>query len=259
MRIFNANSYAQERDFESDAPWNRIESNETGEQLVSVTKKTVEIRNLASGAVTATHRSEPNEEIGAAHWLHGSRQLVVYSSSRVILLDAASGQVAHTVESSGQDRWLFSYATRTLCDGRYFAGSGSQRSPRIYDSASGKLVSTLFGHTAHILNYACDPSRQYIATASTDGSARVWRIEDGKSIAVFSGQPGVVQDVIFVDDGKKIVTGGSDRALRVWSMEPEKRAASQIMRSLQCRTTWKIDGWDLQPTHSVPSACRIEP
>ncbi len=76
----------------------------------------------------------------------------------------------------------------------------------VWDTADGRLLHTLEGHTASVR--AADFSRcgSWLATAGSDRTARVWDLESGLLVATLD-HPGQVHDVSFGKDGQTLATG----------------------------------------------------
>lgn len=75
--------------------------------------------------------------------------------------------------------------------GNYFATSSYDRTCKIWDSNSGKLVNTLTGHRNAVfcLNFSHFSDQNIIATGSFDHTARLWGL-NGKLLHTFSGHTG---------------------------------------------------------------------
>lgn len=59
-------------------------------------------------------------------------------------------------------------------DGKYVATASWDKTARVWETATGKLVSILGGHGGPVPDVAFSPDGQYIVTASNDKQARVW-------------------------------------------------------------------------------------
>lgn len=103
-------------------------------------------------------------------------------------------------------------------DGRYLLTASRDGLARLWDIASGEVVTAFRGHLGQVTSVAFSPIGGRIATASTDRTARVWNLDTGRAITVLTGHAGIVNDAAFSPDGRLLVTGGADRTVRVWDL-----------------------------------------
>ncbi|HEY7344448.1 MAG TPA: hypothetical protein VH620_02725 [Gaiella sp.] len=97
--------------------------------------------------------------------------------------------------------------------GDRIATGSTDQTGRVWRVGTGRLFTTLFGHTAYVSDVAFGPGR-VVVTASGDGTARTWRAE-GVPARVLRGHRGPVRKAEFANDGS-VVTGGVDGTIRVW-------------------------------------------
>jgi WD40 repeat protein len=60
-------------------------------------------------------------------------------------------------------------------DGTLLATASEDKTARLWDTATGRQVSTLTGHTGSVRAVAFSPDGTLLATASNDSTARIWR------------------------------------------------------------------------------------
>jgi len=77
-------------------------------------------------------------------------------------------------------------------DGQRIVTASDDHTARIWDSADGRLLTTLRGHTDVIYEASFSPDGQHIVTASLDRSARLWNAADGHLLAILVGHTGPV-------------------------------------------------------------------
>ncbi len=107
---------------------------------------------------------------------------------------------------------------RFSSDGEYLLTAGRDGVARLWDIASGKVITAFRGHLGQVTRVAFSPTGRQIATTSTDQTARLWNLDTGRTIAALAAHTGVVNDAAFSPDGALLVTGGADRTLRVWDL-----------------------------------------
>jgi WD40 repeat protein/serine/threonine protein kinase len=135
----------------------------------------------------------------------------------VRLFDRASGKLLKRFPSvpdgnqkdSGVDSCAFSP------DGREFLTTCSDGAVRIWD-ASGKLLSTLKGHTKAVTCGVYSSNGREVLSASSDGTLRLWDRASGRVIRTFEGHSGAVWCCAFSPDGRRILSASADRTLKLW-------------------------------------------
>jgi WD40 repeat protein len=150
-----------------------------------------------------------------------------------VVTDAAWSPDGTLVLSGGRDRTGRLWSTRTWTEvgdplrghngqvlavsfnraGTRVATGSTDQTGRVWRRSTGRLFTTLFGHTSHLLDIDFGPGSALV-TASGDGTARTWRAE-GDEARVLRGHRGPVRKAEFTADGG-VVTGGADGTIRTW-------------------------------------------
>jgi hypothetical protein len=102
-------------------------------------------------------------------------------------------------------------------DGKYVATASWDKTARVWDAATGKLISTLGEHAGPVTNVSFSPDGQFIVTASWDGKARVWAdwLTNSPRVVTTLEENRQVHSATFSPEGGRIVTGG-DKFVHVW-------------------------------------------
>ncbi|MCS6847747.1 MAG: WD40 repeat domain-containing protein [Anaerolineae bacterium] len=150
-----------------------------------------------------------------------------------LLIAIEAEQAAHTAQSEDALRLAMARAFRDdgvfrhpaavtdaqlSADGKYLLTASRDGVARLWDIASGEVITAFRGHLGQVTSAAFSPVGRQIATSSTDRTARVWNLDTGRTITVLVGHTGVVNDAAFSPDGKLLATGGADRTVRVWDL-----------------------------------------
>jgi WD40 repeat protein len=101
-------------------------------------------------------------------------------------------------------------------DGSRVVTASLDKTARVWDAATGKVLVVLRGHTSSVESAGFSPDGTRIVTASFDGTARVWDAVTGKEIIILRGHEDGLASAAFSPDGKRIVTASDDKTARIW-------------------------------------------
>ncbi|MDY7012229.1 MAG: WD40 repeat domain-containing protein [Cyanobacteriota bacterium] len=100
-------------------------------------------------------------------------------------------------------------------DGRRFISGSDDRTVKVWDANSNRLLYTLTGHTGRITAIAVHPNGQFLASASRDG-IRLWDLNGGRLIQHWFAHTDWVESLAFSPNGRFLASGGFDRTIKVW-------------------------------------------
>jgi WD40 repeat protein/tRNA A-37 threonylcarbamoyl transferase component Bud32 len=102
-------------------------------------------------------------------------------------------------------------------DGKSLATASEDSTARVWDVASGRLISVLRGHSVKVHSVAFRPDGGRIVTASADGTVRQWDPRTGKEVEPpYDRHTSEVLAAAYSADGELIASGGTDLAVRLW-------------------------------------------
>jgi acyl carrier protein len=109
--------------------------------------------------------------------------------------------------------------------GSLVAIQGDNSTVRIRDTADGKTVAVLRGHSAAtsspyavgILSAAFDPDGTHLVTVGLDSTARIWVAATGRQLAVLRGHGNIIESAVFDPTGTRVVTTGQEGNARIWN------------------------------------------
>jgi len=120
----------------------------------------------------------------------------------------------------GHAHWL--HSAQFSPDKKTIVTVSRDKTAKIWDVASGKLLKDLTGHTFWIHTVQFSPDGKKIVTASRDKTAKIWDVASGKLLANLTGHTYFVYDAQFSPDGKKIVTASGDKTAKIWDASSGK-------------------------------------
>jgi WD40 repeat protein len=131
-------------------------------------------------------------------------------------------------------------------DGQIIAASGyALLGPfdiKLWDVKTGKLKSTLQGHSTTIDALAFGPDGKHLASSDIYGVIKIWEISktDAREIASFKGHYkgdkwGAIRSLAYSPNGKYLVSGGDDKRIVIWDAKGKSANAKtrEIIASLE--------------------------
>jgi len=155
------------------------------------------------------------------------KQLVSASDDKTIRVwDVATGKTVRMIRGEsapGDSGKIFAMALSP--DGKWLAAGGwlggtseESRAIRIFDFASGRLVTLLHGHTDVVFGLAFSPDGRRLISASADKTAIIWNLTARVAEHTLAGHREFIFAVGFTPDSARVVTGSDDHDLRLWSV-----------------------------------------
>ncbi|CEH17839.1 wd repeat-containing protein 5 [Ceraceosorus bombacis] len=103
--------------------------------------------------------------------------------------------------------------------GMLLASSGSDRTIKIWNLASGSLKFTLKGHKLGVNQVAWSGDGRYVASASDDRTVRVWDCDTGAQVRLLQGHTSYVFCLAYNLQCSLIVSGSFDETIRLWDVK----------------------------------------
>jgi eukaryotic-like serine/threonine-protein kinase len=184
------------------------------------------------------------------------------------------GTMLATVGDKGVDLWTWpgrapiislgpaGYGVTFSHNGRMLATDHSKdKSVRIWELPSGRLIREFPGHTECLTSVAFSTDDQTIVSASDDATIRAWDVSTGVAKAVHQGRSGKIWNLALSPDGQTIASAGADGEVKLWDVEiahrgfglpigypwgfvfaPDSRSVVVFETSPQ----WAVSRWDIR-------------
>lgn len=108
------------------------------------------------------------------------------------------------------------YALAASPDGKYVLTGGRDRTVRLWDFPSRRLIRLWQGHSQAVTAVAISPDSRWAASGSEDGMIRLVPLQQSDEHRAFSDAKDSLWAVAFSPDGKRLATAGADGHLRVY-------------------------------------------
>jgi WD40 repeat protein len=134
----------------------------------------------------------------------------------VKLWDAKSGQLVRPI--ADRDSSVSAVGAVAFSpDGSRLAGAIIEDATvRIWDTATGRQLHQLRGHTGNVTHVAFRPDGARLATGSEDRTVKVWEMDTGREMLTLAGHTDGVTGVAFSPDGARLASAGYDYKVHVW-------------------------------------------
>jgi WD40 repeat protein len=97
--------------------------------------------------------------------------------------------------------------------------SGSlDKTLRLWDVATGRLLRTFEGHSDEVASVAFSPDGRNVLSGSKDKTLRLWDVTTGRPLRTFAGHSDPVWSVAFSPDGRSVLSGSDDKTLKLWDV-----------------------------------------
>lgn len=125
-------------------------------------------------------------------------------------------QKAELVVQTGHTAQVHSVAVSP--DGLTIASGSSDRTVKLWEATTGKLLRTLSGHTGRIFAVAFSTDSQIVASGGQSGEIKLWDRSSGSEIAAFRSKLQVVACLTFSPDRRILASGGIGSAIQFWDL-----------------------------------------
>ncbi|RME85281.1 MAG: hypothetical protein D6775_03220 [Caldilineae bacterium] len=107
-------------------------------------------------------------------------------------------------------------------DGRHLASAGEDRSVRIWDARTGRLLRTLTGHQDNVAHIAWSPDGRHLASVgSLDNTLILWEATRGRVVRMLHGPGDGLWSVAWSPEGRYLAAGTTGGDIVIWDLNKE--------------------------------------
>ena len=104
-------------------------------------------------------------------------------------------------------------------DGARIVTTSTDRTARVWDSPTGRLVKILRGHRGPVSTAGLGPGGEVAATVGSDDAVRLWDVASGQTVRILRGHRRPILALALSPDGSRLATASEDSTARLWSCE----------------------------------------
>eukprot|EP01006_Ploeotia_vitrea_P053094 TRINITY_DN67753_c9_g2_i1.p1 TRINITY_DN67753_c9_g2~~TRINITY_DN67753_c9_g2_i1.p1 ORF type:complete len:498 (+),score=242.11 TRINITY_DN67753_c9_g2_i1:194-1495(+) len=187
-----------------------------GELLVSCSMdQTVRTWNLKTGENLRTMRDH-DHVVETIEFTNSKKMEQLIET----MLAQAEGRDPPRFDSSDSDDDRKTASGRVADDGtgKYIVSASRDKTVRVWETATGRLIKTLRGHDNWVRSIVFHPSGRYILTSADDKTIRVWDISKQyrNTKTIDNAHPLFVSSIAWNRTFPVLASGGVDNSVRVW-------------------------------------------
>ncbi len=160
-----------------------------------------------------------------------------YNVPAILFWDAVTGEYlsslnGHDEKISNSRPYGYGGGIAFSSDGKTLVSGSIDGTVRLWDmkiakgKATGKLKTTLKGHTDSVLCIDMSPDGRIIASGSSDKTVHLWDVRNRKVIAKLEGHLEEILSVAFSPNGSTLATGSREGAIHLWDSTTGKHKSS---------------------------------
>jgi WD40 repeat protein len=114
-------------------------------------------------------------------------------------------------------------------DAKILASGSNDRTLRLWDVATARVLDVCTGHDDQVSAIAFAPDGKTVASGGWDGTVRLWDVPGGKARRVLEGHRYEIHAVVFAPNGKSLATGSADGTVRIWDAQTGKEVQRWVV------------------------------
>lgn len=170
--------------------------------ITGLGSKGITLWNMATAAAIKTFRGHQDTVLDMAFFPDGRRFVSVSGDSTVRIWDLSKEGSGSLISHPLADGNYFSNVAVSP-NGNLFAAGATNGKITVWDSKSGKEITTFDAHTNRVSSIAFSPDGRSVISAGGYKMVNVWNVESKKKTAEFSGDDQIIS-AVFSPDGRSV-------------------------------------------------------
>jgi len=113
-------------------------------------------------------------------------------------------------------------------DGKRVTSASGDGKIKIWDSTTGRELTTLEGHEGPVMALAVSPDGSQIASAGDGGAVKIWDVMSGEAIFEMRGHSDAIDCLAFSPNGNRIASASGDKTIKLWDAQSGKEIRTII-------------------------------
>ncbi|MGJ5672556.1 MAG: protein kinase domain-containing protein [Nostochopsis sp.] len=185
--------------------WQQYLTVKVSDRLITIINKLIEI--------DVNHRFQSADEVMQALGIYSSQNLSARERSKI---QNHLQECLHTL--TGYSTVLSNVNSVAISrDGQILASGHDDKTIKLWNLNTHKLISTLRGHSQAVKSVAFSPKENILATASDDQTIKLWNLTTFEEICTLLGHSSAVKSVAF-SLGEILASGSWDKTVKFWNV-----------------------------------------
>lgn len=188
------------------------------------------IWNLSSGEPERVFALWDGRTLRKVQYVDGGRSLAVLVGGEAIqILDLESSELT---DLAGHEQRIKDITASPAGD--RLASVAFDKTVKIWDVRTGRLLRTLTGHTDRVRSVAWSPDGTRLATGSTGGLIKLWAMPEGEELVSLHGESWI-SDLVFSHCGRYLVSAHDRGTVTIWSLDDPSSNAALVRDQMLAR------------------------